>query len=157
MNIAAISAGLTALTLAAPAALADKYTVTRSVDISGSPDEAWQAIGDFCDIDDWHPSITSCVLKSIDGSVHRNLTLADGAEVVEKLVAVDAGGLSLTYAIVTAPLALDRYTATLSITRGDPSTVTWSGRFTTDDPALEAFFEGFYDAGLAVIAGRFGG
>lgn len=157
LNIQGFSIGLTAVFLAAPAAFAEDYSVSRHVEITGSPEAAWQAIGDFCDIDDWHPAILGCALRADGGSVQRHLTLSDGGTLVERLVAVDAGGLTLTYAIVSSPLPLERYTSTLSITRGDPSIVTWSGRFTTDDAELEAFFEGFYDAGLAQIAAQFGG
>ncbi len=144
-----------ALTAWGPAALAADYTVSRSAEITASPEEAWQVIGDFCDIDDWHPAITGCALKSIDGSVHRILTLDGGGEVVEKLVAVDQGGLSYTYSIVSAPMPITGYTSTVSITRGDPSTVNWSGRFKSDDPTMEAAFTGLYEAGLGAIAARF--
>ena len=156
MNVSTPLKTLGLVVLTAPVAWADSYTVSRSVEITGSPEEAWQAIGDFCDIDDWHPAFTSCALKSIDGSVNRILTLAGGGEVVEKLVAVDAGGLTLTYSIVSAPMPLERYTGTLSITRGAPSTVTWSSRFRSDDPSMEAAITGLYEAGLAVIEERFG-
>lgn len=131
------------------------YSVSRSVSISAPPHEVWQAIGDFCDIDDWHPAIATCALKAQDGTVHRLLTLKDGGEFLEKLVAVDPAGPNYTYSIVSSPMPLTGYTATLSVTAGDPSTVTWSGRFSSDDPGMEAVFGGIYDAGLAEIEARF--
>lgn len=45
--------------------------------------------GDFCDIDDWHPAILSCALKSIDGGVHRVLMIDGIGKFVEKRVATD--------------------------------------------------------------------
>ena len=135
--------------------LAADYSVSRSVTISASPYEAWQAIGDFCDIDDWHPGFAACALKAQDGAVHRLLTMEDGTEFLEKLVAVDLSSLNYTYSIVTSPLPLTDYTATLSITVGDPSTVTWSGSFSSDDPGMEAVIGGVYESGLAAIEARF--
>ena len=149
-----IIAAAFSVTMVSAGSAAD-YTVSRSVSLSAPPHEIWQAIGDFCDIDDWHPAIASCALKAQDGAVHRLLTLEDGAEFLEKLVAFDAAGLNYTYSIVSSPLPLTDYTATLSVTAGDPSTVAWSGRFSSDDPGMEAVFGGIYDAGLAEIEARF--
>lgn len=132
-------------------AVAEVHKVVRTLDVMSPPVPTWNLIGDFCDIDDWHPAVTNCRLSVEDGSLHRILTLADGAEFVEKRVAEEPG-LSYTYRIVSSPLPLERYTATLSITRGTPSTISWSGRFTSDDPAAEGIVAGIYEAGLVAIA-----
>ena len=36
-------------------AMAEDYKISHSVDISAPADEIWNMIGDFCDLDDWHP------------------------------------------------------------------------------------------------------
>ena len=131
-------------------ATAETYKVARSLKTTGSSHDVWKVIGDFCDIDDWHPVIATCDLKVIDGSLHRVLTTADGAEFVEKRIASEQG-LSYTYSIVSSPLPLDRYTGTLSVTAGDATTVTWSTNFSTDDPSIEGFIGGVFDAGIAQI------
>lgn len=138
------------------AAYAGQYQVSRSVELSSSPEEAWKMIGDFCDIDDWHPAISTCALKSIDGGVHRVIEVDGIGEFVEKLVATDPSGLNYTYSIVSSPAPFDRYTGTLSITRGNPSTLTWASRFSTDDPGLEAAVGGLYEAGLTAIKAALG-
>lgn len=136
--------------LFATGTLAADYTLERAIEVPSSPQDSWNFVGDFCDIDDWHPAISACRLKVIDGALHRVLTLADGGEFVEKRVAVEPG-LSYTYRIVSSPLVLDSYTSTLSITAGDPTTITWSGRFSSDDPGMEEVVAGIYETGLAAI------
>lgn len=131
-------------------AWAEQYSVERSLQISSSPDSAWHYVGDFCDIDDWHPAVSACNLKVIDGALHRVMTLVDGAKFVEKRIAVEPGR-SYTYRIVSSPLTLEKYTATFSITPGENSTITWSGRFSTDDPEMEKTIAGIYEAGLSAI------
>ncbi len=145
-------AALTAVT--AHHAIAENYTVERAITLDGNAVEIWQAIGDFCDIDDWHPSISDCALKARDGAVFRRITVGEDAEVWEKLIAVEAG-LSYTYSITDAPFPLDRYVATLSLTRGKPHRITWSGKFKSDDPNMEQAVAGIYEAGLAEIESRF--
>ena len=73
-----------------------------------------------------------------------------GATFVEKLIASEPG-LSYTYSIVEGPLPLERYTGTMSIERGDMVEVTWSSRFKSTDPEMEALVAGVYEAGLAAL------
>ena len=151
------TSGIAILMFAASAsmAMADSYTVNRSIEITADPEAVWQAVGDFCDVDDWHPAVMACALKAQDGSVHRRLTLADGAEFFEKLVAVEQN-VSYTYRIVESPLPVTNYVATFSIARGNPNQITWSGRFRSDDPEMEAVIAGIYEAGLAELSSQFG-
>lgn len=135
----------------ASVASAEQYTVERSIQISSSPEAAWNLVGDFCDIDDWHPGISACRLRVIDGSLHRELTLVDGGQIVEKRIAEEPGR-SYTYRITASPLPLEKYTATFSITPGDGATIAWTGRFSSDDAAAETLIAGIYDAGLSAIA-----
>lgn len=144
-----------AVAASASMAFADSYTVNRSIDITADPELVWQAVGDFCDIDDWHPAVVACALKAQDGSVHRRLTIADGAEFFEKLVAVEQN-VSYTYSIVDSPLPVTNYVATMSISRGDPNQITWSGRFRSDDPEMEAVIANIYETGLAELSRQFG-
>ena len=127
----------------------------RSVTTSASAEDTWHLMGDFCDVDDWHPAVATCALKVMEGKLHRVLTLGNGAEFVEKRVAEETG-LSYTYTIVSSPLPVEKYVATLSITRGDETNITWSGRFKSDDPGMEGVIAEIYDAGLAAIAAKLG-
>lgn len=139
--------------LAAEARSAD-YQVQRSIQLPASSTEVWHLVGDFCDIDDWHPDISACDLKVIEGRLHRVLKTTDGGEIVEQRIAAEAG-LSYTYKIAASPLPIDRYTATFSIEPGEGSRVSWSARFSSDDPATEAAIIDMFATGLSAIEGFF--
>lgn len=140
--------------LAAAGAVAENYAVERTLQLSAPSYEVWNLIGDFCDIDDWHPDLRRCTLKVIDGRLHRVLATNDGAEIVEQLVATEAG-LSLTYSTKTAPFPAERYVTTLSVEPIDGTQVRWSARFKSDDPTAEAAVIEMFEAGLAAIKARF--
>ncbi len=39
---------------------ASAASLSRSVEVDGTPAQIWSQIGDFCAIRDWHPAIGSC-------------------------------------------------------------------------------------------------
>jgi hypothetical protein len=143
----------TLLIVSTSSAFAEDYSITSSVTIAADSATVWAAIGDFCDVDDWHPGIVSCVLAARDGAVHRQLTLGDGAPVLEKLTSVEAG-VSYSYEIIEAPLPITAYASTLSVTSGNPTTVTWEGTFKSDVPEMEGAIQGLYDGGLGALSDR---
>ena len=146
---------ITLMNSLAGAVSAADYNVVRNVHLDTPSTEVWRVIGDFCDVDDWHPDVTACRLKVIDGGLHRVLTTADGVEFVERRIASEAG-LSYTYRLVSGPLPVENYTATLSIEAGDATRISWSARFASEDPAMEQAVTGLIDKGLAAIESRFG-
>jgi len=131
------------------------YKIQRTLQVQASSTEVWNLVGDFCDIDDWHPALTACSLSVSDGGLYRTLTTVDGAEFVEKRIAKESG-LSYTYSIVSSPLPIENYTATFSIEPLNGSLISWSGRFSSEDPAMEATLSEFYDAGLSAIKSALG-
>lgn len=148
-TVLAMSVGLTT------AALAESYEVRRTLQLSAPMTDVWHVVGDFCDVDDWHPDLSGCALRVIDGQLHRVLTTVDGAEFVERRIAVEPG-LSYTYRIVSSPLPVEGYTATFSIAPGEGSVISWSARFSSEDPAMEAVVGGILESGLAAIESSFG-
>ena len=140
----------TALSAIATTAVSGDYQVTRTLQLSAPSFEVWRVIGDFCDIDDWHPGVTDCELKVIDGRLNRVLTTGDGGRFQEQRIATEAG-LSYTYRIVDSPLQVARYAATLSVEPGEGARVTWSASFSSDDPAMEGVVTGLIEAGLEGI------
>ncbi|WP_299851640.1 SRPBCC family protein [uncultured Roseovarius sp.] len=142
------------ISMLASSASAEDYTVSRLIDLDVSTQQAWNVVGDFCDIDDWHPAVSSCSLKVIDGSLHRILNTTSGAEFVEKRIAVEPG-LSYTYSIVSSPLPVENYIATLSVETLKSTTITWEGRFKSDDPSMEDTIAGIYESGLAAVEEQF--
>ena len=150
MNSTAVMAMLAFFVGLAGAARAEDYEVRRTLQLSVSMPEVWRVVGDFCDIDDWHPALSGCVLRVVDGRLHRQLATTEGAEILERRIAVEPG-LSYTYRIESSPLPVEGFTATFAIAPNDGSLLSWSARFSSDDPAMEAVIGGLFDSGLAAI------
>lgn len=129
------------------------YSVKRTLQLSSSSTEVWNVVGDFCDIDDWHPDLVACTLKVIDGSLHRSVTSDDGAVYLEKRIAVDPG-LSYTYRIIDSPLPIKNFTATFSIEPLDGSLVSWSARFMSDDPKMADTISEMIEIGISEIESK---
>jgi len=134
-------------------------SVTERIHIPASPDDVWATLREFGAIDEYVPPITSAELSGDGVGAERTLTLADGAQVVERLDALDDDTRTLRYSIVDAPLPVENYEGRLSVTpTGDAACeVTWASEFTVPDaPAEEiiATFSELYVAGLAGLKER---
>lgn len=114
------------------------------------PTETWHLIGDFCDIDDWHPDVNACTLRVVDGALTRILTTVSGEQFIQKRIA-SKSGLSYTYTTVGSSLPIDRFTATLSMEHGEKSRIEWSANISSDDPAMEKFVVDDIEDGLSAI------
>ena len=141
-----------AASLAGPASAA---TLSRSVDVAGSPDAVWAAVGGFCAIGEWHPAIGSCMTDGKTPAT-RTLITKDGAKFVELQTARNDGAHSYSYSFTLAPVPVTNYVSTFSVAAKGPgvSTVTWSGTFTPNaGKAAEASgaLTGIYESGLAAI------
>ena len=137
------------------AAVAADYTVERTLHVSASGTLVWNLVGDFCDIDDWHPRISSCALKVSDGRLHRVMTPVDGAIFEEQRIAAEHG-LSYTYKLAESPLPVENYIATFSVEQVDGVVITWSARFSSEDPSVETEVIGMIEAGLEGINQQIG-
>jgi uncharacterized protein YndB with AHSA1/START domain len=128
-----------------------KVSVTQFV--SRSAEKTWSLVGDPGKLAVWHPAIAQSPC-SPDGK-SRVCTLADGGEVSEEILHVDAARRSYTYRIVQSPLPLEGYVSTLSVEPADGGCrVTWTSEF---EPAgipageLEGMIRGLYEAGLGAL------
>ena len=145
-------AATTVSALGATAAWSADYQVKRSLELSAPAAEVWHLIGDFCDIDDWHPDVSACALKVVDGSLVRVVTTNAGDEIVQKRIAEEPG-LSYTYKTVSSTLPVEGFTGTLSIEPFGKPLIMWSGRFSSDDPAMEQVIVDEIEAGMSAIEG----
>ncbi|MFL4471832.1 SRPBCC family protein [Tateyamaria armeniaca] len=145
-KFSAISASLLCATAAWPA----DFQVKRSIEVPSSTPQVWQQIGDFCDIDDWHPNVSSCALKVMDGSLVRVLTTDTGEEAIQKRIAQEES-LSYTYRTVRSSLPIERFTATLSVQPGENLLIEWIANFSSEDPDMEAVVVDDIEAGLSAI------
>jgi lambda repressor-like predicted transcriptional regulator len=123
----------------------------------------WAVIGNFNALPDWHPAVEKSELKKADGATLRKLSLVGGGTIEEKLEQVNDKERLYTYSIVSGPLPVSNYTATLRVSDNDGGkgcTVEWSSDFEAkgapDSAAVEAI-SGIYEAGFANLKAMFGG
>jgi hypothetical protein len=113
--------------------------VTASSVVPGDADTVWRIVRDFDGLPTWHPAISASELE--DGAhtdqvgAVRRLTLADGGEVRERLVALDDRERRLTYSILDSPFPVRDYRSTIRVspvTSTGDSFVAWSVLFDCD-------------------------
>ena len=145
------------LTLSVSAASA--ATLSRSMDVKGSPSAVWSAIGPFCAIKEWLPPVGACI-EDGKSPPTRTLVTKDGqATFVEMQTAASDAKQFYSYNFISSPLPLTHYTATFEVVAksADISTVTWRGTYTPDrgkEKAASEALNGVYEAGLAEIKAR---
>lgn len=115
----------------------------------------WQLIGDFGDTGKWSGRPPEACVQDGEGiGALRTLHLADGRTIVDRLEA--QGEYYYSYSIVTSPLPVRSYRATMSVAplTEESCTFTWSGNIEPEgmtDEQAAAFFEGIYRSGIAMI------
>lgn len=134
-------------------------TLSRSGTVNADADAVWALIGPFCSLDQWHPVVGSCAMSDETPPV-RTLVTADGsATFVEREFGRDDAAHSYGYAILSGPLPVIDYVATIRVEDTAPgvSTVTWSSHYTTPegmDEIAATTLSGLYDAGFAGISAK---
>ncbi len=137
--------------------------VSSSADLPVPAATVWAVIGNFNALPDWHPAVEKSVLTKEDGGTLRKLSLMGGGTIEEKLEQIDDKERLYTYSILSGPLPVSNYTATLRV-RGDDKgsgcTVEWSSEFEAkgapESAAIEAI-SGIYEAGFENLKKMFGG
>lgn len=137
-------------------------SVAMTLKLSASADQVWTRIGKFEGLHEWHPVIEKSEMEGSGVGAKRNLFLAGGGNVHERLDAEDAAGRSYTYTILESPLPVANYQSTIKVVdNGDGScTVDWSSNFDADgasDADAEGAIQGVYQAGFDALTGEFGG
>jgi hypothetical protein len=131
--------------------------VEESTTLDAPPAAVWQLIGKFSSMG-WHPVVAETTLtsgKDQQKGALRSVKTKDGAVIVEKLLAYDAGRHSMRYAIQESPLPVAHYVSTLSVQpAGKGSRVVWKSDFDAvrsegvDDAKAKDIIAGIYKAGL---------
>ncbi|HEY6896253.1 MAG TPA: SRPBCC family protein [Rhodocyclaceae bacterium] len=161
---------LCAVSLFAAAGLAQAAKVSESVLLDATPDAVWKLAGDFDGLNRWHPAVTGVEISkgknNVPGAV-RDLTLKDGAKIVETLLSHNAKGHSMKYRIDQSPLPVTGYVSTLSVkAEGKGSRVTWSSAFTVPEAAkkegvtdakAQEIIAGIYTAGFDALKAKLAG
>ena len=118
-------------------------------------EELWALIGDFGNVGKWSGRPPeACVHEGQGIGSVRTLTLEDGGQIVDRL---DAQGPDFySYSIVTSPLPVKSYSATMSVKAvGEGiSELSWRGTIEPDgktDEQVVAMFESFYRYGVGLM------
>jgi len=155
-----VTVSVLALSLLSAGALpASAASLSRSVDVEGTPSAVWLIIGPFCAIKDWLPPVGTC---TEDGKVPptRTLVTKDGtATFVEKQTARSDTKHFYTYTFQSSPLPVTHYTSTIKVAAKSKgiSTVTWRGVYMPEhgkEKDANDALSGIYKAGLDAIKAK---
>jgi len=159
-KLSEVTVSVLALSLLSAGALpASAASLSRSVDVEGTPSAVWLIIGPFCAIKDWLPPVGTC---TEDGKVPptRTLVTKDGkATFVEMQTARSDTKHFYTYTFRSSPLPVMHYTSTIEVAAKSKgiSTVTWRGVYMPEHgkekDAMDAL-SGIYKAGLDAIKAK---
>lgn len=123
--------------------------------------QVWQVIGGFNALPDWHPAIEKSELDEEGGAKIRTLSLVDGGTIVERLEQVDDSERAYTYSILSGPIPVTDYVATIRVREaGQGCTIEWSSEFTPSgapESDAVAAVRGIYEAGFENLKKMFGG
>lgn len=140
----------------------NKTTVTETIDVSASPDEAWALVGDFAGLVGWFPAVVNSVVEGSGIGALRYLTMPDGNQLTERQEARDDTARYYEYAAIAGALPCTEYLSRLAVTpAGNGAQITWTASFLPlkDAPVdAVAFISSVYQGGLAgakaVLEGR---
>jgi hypothetical protein len=133
-------------------------TATYTVLLDASFEQVWAVVRSFARVADWHPiAKASRLVAGRDGQpgAERELTLASGGTVRERLVAIDETRRRMVYSMVTFPIPV---TAQENVIQVDPadtplqSQVTFSATFTPSPGQGEEEIRAINLAAFAVAA-----
>ncbi len=108
--------------------------VSEAAKLYTPAERVWETIGDFKAIDQWHPAVLRCKSGLQGTQTTRELDVAADEPIVERLEEFDEKAMMQTYSILSGPLPVRDYRATLQVRRDDAnsSTVEWHGSFEAD-------------------------
>jgi hypothetical protein len=133
-------------------------TVTRSADLSATPQVVWAVVGQFGD-GSWHPLIAN--LQTIGTGIGqlRRIETIDGKTIVERLDGIDEARMTLKYGLVSGVPAA-RYEGTMEVSpKGTGSNVSWSVSYRPDGQAkliVNLIVSTLLRTGLDALKARFG-
>lgn len=121
--------------------------------IDAPADAVWGTVRDFGNPQKFIAAIEACTLEGSGVGAVRTLSLGS-TTVVERLEALDDAARSLTYSIVSAPLPLEGYVATMRVRALGPDRceVEWSCSFKpkgATEEEVKDIVRGVYAAGFA--------
>jgi len=137
-------------------------SVSKMARINASAAAVWEVVRDFNGVAKWIGPVVACTMVGEGVGAVRTVTLEGGAEVQERLEALDDAERSLSYSIVSSPLPIENYLATIQVAAAsdDECEVTWSATFNVapaDETAMKTLVEGVFQAGFDGLKQLLGG
>ena len=124
--------------------VSSKRTVTRSADA------VWKQISDFADLS-WAAPGAPVEVTGTGVGAERKITI-EGGVIHERLKAFDDAGRSFSYTMLSGPMPLTNYVATVSVSpEGDGCSVQWAATFEAPAAALDEVskgLQGMFDGAL---------
>jgi hypothetical protein len=137
--------------------------VSMSMNLGVPADKVWELIGGFNALPDWHPAVEKSEIEGEGTGSVRTLHLAGGGTIRERLEQVDDAGKVYSYSILSGPLPVMNYTATIRLREaedGSGCAVEWESDFlpsgAPEGDAVEVI-RGIYQAGFDNLKKMFGG
>ena len=134
--------------------------------ISAPSENVWGQIRDFNGLPNWAPMVAESHIQ--DGlppdqvGCIREFSLQNGDLITEQLVALSDYDMSMSYTILSSPMALDNYFATLRltpVTETEETFVEWSAEFDCKSEDAEQLIDtvsvGVFETALKSLARRF--
>lgn len=102
--------------------------------LHASAEEVWKTIRDFGRVGDYVAAITQTTTQGSGVGALRTLTLRNEVQVVERLESLDDEKRTLSYSVLSTPLPMKGYVATMKLRdRGEGQCeFTWESTFQTE-------------------------
>ncbi|MBN6491758.1 SRPBCC family protein [Acinetobacter pittii] len=130
-----------------------------TLEIPASADQVWQLIGGFNNLPKWLPFIVKSEWE--ENGMIRNLTAADGGNIIERLESFNYKERTYSYSILKGPASVENYFATITVKETDQpdvSIVKWKGSFSpvnVTEAEVVALYTGIYTDGLNDLKNNF--
>jgi carbon monoxide dehydrogenase subunit G len=135
-------------------------SVKVSERLDAPAERVWELVRDFGGVQRYAAGIEKCTLEGSGIGAVRTLALAGGPTLQERLEALDDAGRRLSYSIVSGPIPVADYLATVAISdEANGCRIDWSSTFEpkgiSEDQARR-MIEGVYRGGIAGIKRELG-
>ena len=124
-------------------------------EVEVAADRIWELVRDFGGIKSWSEGVDGVEVEGEGIGAVRTIKTA-GIELQERLEAIDDAARSFSYAIISGPVPVQNYYATLTVHEAGEgrSRITWESTFEPQGASEEDcanLFRGVYQAGIAGV------
>ncbi len=133
--------------------------VSLTSNVQAPAEKVWAVVGDFNAMPSYVEAVQNSYVEGFGIGSVRELTLADGSILREKLENHSSDTMTYEYSIVDGPLPIRKYYSSVIVTETESGCeVTWEGTFSPDgvsDDEASEIVSGVYSLGLAGLKKMF--